>query len=532
MSRINVFVHHLRGGFATNCSSSHSLIYLPGAGDDLSNVHDGVYDWGWVAASRQAKAPYVRWQLEASGALEDAIARALGLPEQGAAGGDYYRWSGPPELLREIARWALEDGVVALGGPDNAEHHELSGPKAIDPADFGGSWTSRKDPLGFWTLLSDQGTRLRLSFARADHPHVRPFRSTWPELVDLKITDRCKTGCSFCSQDSRPDGAHAKVEDVVKLLDALAKAKVMEVVLGGGEPTEHPDFSKIVGEIQRRKMRAAFTTRRLDWFKRVQKKEANWRDVHWAYSLNRVEELDSLAGKRRWDETPLPAIHVVMGTALARRESLLAIARKCVEPWLQLVLLGYKATGRAAETTPLDDSHWFDTCTESGISRVSIDAVLAARYDLELQRRGVPPWLVDVEDGRYAMHVDAVRGTCGPSSFCARDEMFAIPSGDDPIEAAFSRINDRLGPARLQRALELEQDGLRRSGDEKGLVMLDAAMEGRCEACAAASSRPEGGVRGRPKLLCDDCASKEEHAPAAPRTPPSVDAPCAAGRSR
>lgn len=511
MGRANVFVHHLRGLFAANCSSSHSLIYLPGAQDDLRGVQDGAYGWDFVAASREAKLPYIRWELEAAGGLDEAIAAELGLPAKGAAGGDYYHWWAPPDLARDIARWALMDGVVALGGPENAEHHELSGPKAIDPSGFGDQgWRVRKDPLGFWTLLSGWGTKLRLSFSRADHPQVRPFRSTWPELVDLKITDRCSAGCAFCYQNSRPDGAHSRFEDVVALLDALKRVHVMEVVLGGGEPTEHPQFSRIVREIQLREMRAAFTTRRLDWHERVKKTDAHWPEVHWAYSLHGVDDLDAVARMRKRSRAPMPSIHVVMGTELSRREPLLEIARRCAENWLQLVLLGFKATGRAVGATPLDDSHWLATCAASGIRQVAIDAVLAAKYDLELQRRGIPAWLVEVEDGRYAMHVDAVRGLCGPSSYCSRDERFAIPSGGDPIKAAFDRINDLLGPTRMHRALELEQDRSLSAGDEQELVLLDAAMEGRCEVCGARDARPRGGIRDRPKVLCERCASEED----------------------
>ena len=123
MSRLHVFLHHLRGGFATNCSSSHSLIYLPGAQDDLSNVRDGVYDYGFVLASRAAKLPYIRFELEASGGLDDEIQAELGLPEEGARQGDDYTWSAPPEMAKEIARWALMDGVVALAGDESARAH-------------------------------------------------------------------------------------------------------------------------------------------------------------------------------------------------------------------------------------------------------------------------------------------------------------------------------------------------------------------------------------------------------------------------
>ncbi|MGC4120284.1 MAG: radical SAM protein [Myxococcales bacterium] len=500
-SRINVFVHHLRGGFATNCSSSHSLLYLPGTPDDLTGVHENVYDWGFVLATRAAKLPYIRFQLEAAEACDEALVAELGLPAEGAESGDYYSWSAPPELAKEIARWALMDGVVVLGGPDNGEYHTLSTTKAIDPASAS-VWQVRRDPLGFWTVIDEGGTKMRLSFSTASHPQVLPFRSTWPEMVDLKITDRCNAGCTFCYQDSRPDGAHARMEDILDRLHELKRAQVLEVVLGGGEPTEHPQFSRIVGEIQRRGMRAGFTTRQLDWRRRVDESQANWSEVRWAYSISSVDDAERVTQMR---PNAHPAIHVVMGTEVSRPEPLRQVAELCKKSWLQLVLLGFKSKGRASSLTAIDDSHWFDVCAAAGLKQVAIDAVLASKDDLELRRRGVPDWLTELDDGRYSMHVDAVRGTCGPSSFCAPEETFALPKGDDAIREAFDRINERLGPARLRRALELEQDAALAARDEKRLVMLDAAMEGRCEQCGAPGAEPVGGERGRPSLLCPRC---------------------------
>lgn len=510
MARTHVFVHHLRRGFATNCSSSHCFVFLPGAKDELGTVPGEEYAASFVAASRGAKLPYVRLELDAARAADESVVAELGLPAQGAAPPEvYYRWTAPPALAKEIARWALMDGVVALGGPDFGELHPLAAKgKPVVPAYFGRA-LSRRDPLGFWTLLDERGTKLRLSFAQADHPQVQPFRSTWPETVDLKITERCRSGCAYCSQDARPDGAHAAWPDLLVLLAELANAKVMEVVLGGGEPTEHPDFAKVVGTVQQLGMRAAFTTRHRQWHERVDKRAADWDAARWAYSVDRADELEALSklGRDAWLPTR-PAIHVVMGTPGSQRENLEEIARYCAAEGLPLVLLGLKRTGRACDLEPLDDAHWLETCEAAGLDGVAIDAVLARKYDLELQRRGVPAWLYEVEDGRFAMHVDAVRGRCGPSSYCPPEETFPLPTGREPIRQAFDRINERLGPARLRRALELEQDAAAAARDEQRLVLLDAAMEGRCEACGEPGAEPVGGERGPPRVLCGSCRGR------------------------
>ncbi len=496
----SAFLHFLRVGAATNCSSSHSLIFLPGTPDALPAVA-GEYEWDFALASREAKLPYLSLQLDSAEAWDEQVAAALGLSKaQGSLGS--YGWSGPAALLQDVARWALGDGVVALGGPDYGEHHRLSGPQAIDPNEFG-YCKVRRDPLGFWTVVGGWGGKVRLSFSETDHPQVQPFRSTWPELVDLKITDRCEAGCAFCYQDSRPDGAHAKLEDTLAILDALQEAQVLEVVLGGGEPTLHPEFARLLAEAQRRSMRVAFTTRRLDWHQGLDLSKVDRQQLHWAYSLQHLDELEAFGDHphRSWPQT----LHVVMGTELSAFEPLAEIAEWTARHSAQLVLLGFKSTGRAASLTPLDDSHWLETCELAGAKRVALDATLAAKYDAELALRGVPPWLYEVEDGRFSMHVDAVRGLCAPSSFCEPAERFALPSGPEAIRKAFDRINERLGPARFQRHLELEQAQARAAEDQRRLVLLDAAMEGRCERCGEARAERLGGVRGRPLLLCPKC---------------------------
>lgn len=62
-----------------------------------------------------------------------------------------------------------------------------------------------------------------------------------PELIDVGITSRCSMGCSYCYTDSKPGLAHAPKELVPNLLMSLNEPPY-QLAIGGGEPTEHPDF--------------------------------------------------------------------------------------------------------------------------------------------------------------------------------------------------------------------------------------------------------------------------------------------------
>jgi len=65
-----------------------------------------------------------------------------------------------------------------------------------------------------------------------------------PRVVHVSITSACNWDCIFCTAHNRP-GTTYPTETIYRVLDRLAKAGVVAVVLYGGEPTLHPDFINI-----------------------------------------------------------------------------------------------------------------------------------------------------------------------------------------------------------------------------------------------------------------------------------------------
>lgn len=504
----SLFLHNLRIGFATNSSSAHSLVFLPGKADENPVERHEYHDEHFTLASPEAKKPYLRLQLDGAG-LAGELADLLGGPVGEGRVNHQTRWEGPPDLLRDVATWAMKEGVVILGGGDGSPHPDGISENAVDPSDFG-HCRVRRDPLGFWSVMEDsRGRKARFSFGRAADPHVVPFRSTWPELVDLKVTERCRAGCTYCYQDSRPDGRHAPLSVILPIVEKLKEAQVFEVVLGGGEPTEHPDFHAILAAVQKAGLRPAFTTRRLEWIDEAAKAvDVDWRRVAWAFSVESEADVERAGARSSQAKAPgiwRPAVHVVMGTQAARPQSLSRIAKACRAGGMRLVLLGFKRTGRAAGAAPEDETHWLATLSGVGEREVALDTALAERSERALRSAGVPEWLYEVEDGRFSMYVDAVTGRCGPSSWCEVEAMLPLPEGERAVERAFEELNRRLGPSRRQRSLELDQIDAQKAGDAKRLVMLDAAMEGRCERCGAVGATIDPGGLERPKALCPRC---------------------------
>ena len=67
-----------------------------------------------------------------------------------------------------------------------------------------------------------------------------------PTLVDLQVTRRCNMGCPHCYASSHPAGEHMAFEDVVRVLEEIARAGVCQLAIGGGEPLLHPAIAEIL----------------------------------------------------------------------------------------------------------------------------------------------------------------------------------------------------------------------------------------------------------------------------------------------
>jgi len=166
------------------------------------------------------------------------------------------------ESYKELAGWiydviVVNDNVLILGGSDNGNDFsaELNDGNSIYTP-FSGivinndykyamsdtvfSYDKEND---FITLFSRRdGTRIRTVKKNLKKPEYR-FS---PELVDLKITNKCNIGCPDCYQSSIPDGTHANYVDIYNVLKNMADNHVLEVAIGGGDPLQHNKIETIL----------------------------------------------------------------------------------------------------------------------------------------------------------------------------------------------------------------------------------------------------------------------------------------------
>ena len=83
--------------------------------------------------------------------------------------------------------------------------------------------------------------------------------------VDLKVTDYCDYGCTFCYQNSKVSGKHADLEYIKRVLDFLNENNILEVVVGGGEPTRYPYIFDVFLEAIKRRLFFSLTTKNINF---------------------------------------------------------------------------------------------------------------------------------------------------------------------------------------------------------------------------------------------------------------------------
>lgn len=472
MTRIQV--SNVRVGFATNSSSSHSILILPGHGLEDGGQSDGFGWEAFVLASRDEKRRYLASQIAdevgftswpsthahhvGNAAALAIVESILGPPVPDDVGYVDHQsdWALPRDwadgdrldegFARAMAAFLDRSDVVVLGGNDNNfDHvHPLYEREEIREARWRGGIPSDSSGVGLvarrdeldpasWTLFNrGSGGKARVVLGEG----APPERASAPELVDVKITDYCPYGCDFCYQGSTVAGRHAPLERLVDLAEALGEARVFEVALGGGEPTLHPGFIRVLEAFRDRGVVPNFTTRNLGWLKAKRTVQAVERLAgSFAYSCTRASDVEALARALRaagWAGRA-PTVHVVMGTV--RPQSFRGILAQAKTRRFGVTLLGWKRTGRAADRPPPVPylAWWRGIAEESGPWRLGVDTALAAEAEAAGQLDDVPRRMFHTEDGPFSCYVDAVAGTIAPSSW--QPERGSHPMGADWLRA-------------------------------------------------------------------------------------------------
>jgi len=450
-------ITNVRYGFATNSSSSHSIILAEGLADNEVGVDsDLCYGWGnFILASREAKAQYFavamlrHYWTDSKLGFDEAVSLVRKfLPLDGVSNetlrGSYIDHQSSPTFPRPrlpgqgmVPLWDFyreeiveNDKVAILGGNDNDEWEgrpegEEFSPYA-DVVDLDAQESRkvyRKDRTGHFSVFNyENGTKVRF----APTGVAIPKRAATPELVDVKITNYCGMGCTYCYQDSTAKGKHAPTERLTSLAYNLKDMGVFEVAIGGGEPTDHPDFPEILRNFDHYGTKPSFSTQSWEWLKRPEIWEAVKR-----YCGAVALSTQNPAHVRPWlEQTKQLGIkahfHYVLG--LSPLENLGAFVRELgrdADDWTMrghLVLLAFKSVGRGKRLTPHATKGWGKVLVDALEDRrwawtVAVDSFLVDEIDQEFVENRPNGVLYEKSDGRFSCYYDAVEDEWAVHSF-------------------------------------------------------------------------------------------------------------------
>jgi hypothetical protein len=476
-------IHNFRVGFATNSSSSHSVVLIPpseiGHVREIESGEPNHFGWDFFRlATPENKLRYLAAQMFAK--IETDIPRQLEIAArfdkeipgyadeiQRLIDANAHSWDFPsvdhqsvyqietmsPQFLERMIAFFKSDRVVILGGNDNSDGNAHIMPTGADELEaFNALMTDGTDVKvredGPYMILfnTGDGKKTRISFEDGVPDYIK---ASAPELVDLKITDYCGRGCNFCYQSSTTAGKHAPLDEILRSLDMLAEMEVFEVALGGGEPTDHPDFVTILEAATERGIKPNFTTlsdRWLDDQRVVDAVKANVGGVGVSCSDKKALELarriKTTVGS--WRGCTVMAQHVLGSVPLTVTAEFLDEAFSTHMP---VLLLGFKEVGFGAHYERHDDPIHTPVILKLAMDQahekmrwpqLSVDTALVDQYPDLLAALGVPDALVTSPEGKFSCYIDAVEGLMGPSSYVEKTSMDGLAATTDEFKQVFA----------------------------------------------------------------------------------------------
>jgi hypothetical protein len=459
-------IHNIRYGFATNSSSSHSIVLLSTPAPD--DGQDTYQEFGWdhfTIGNEENKLAYVgqavKSNLQSLHNLSQEDAATLAEKyvdlERGKIDPTGYidhqsvfqlpvhpvfknSWRCPKlhkKYIQQLLDVVKDPNVVILGGSDNDdEDHHLSSlgteilSRIMCDGRAGTVW-GRYDEAGkFWSLFDiEQGYKVRFSFS---DDVVSAEKSEVPELVDLKITDFCDRGCSYCYQDSKKTGEHGKPDVIKRIISCLSDLETFEVTFGGGEPTSHPQFFEILQHCASVGIVANFTTADIDFvIKNYEQIQSIGCVGGIGYSAGYgfdTEKLAKLFALNDRHSRPKITLHVVEG--MVSNNSLEQTIKQADMFGFGVLVLGFKETGRATKPAYNKKEFNLEKVLDGFFEKkwwtgphLSLDTMLVNKHKDWLHKHSDPVMFTSRE-GAHSMYIDGVKQTMHASSY---DESEGVP---------------------------------------------------------------------------------------------------------
>jgi radical SAM protein with 4Fe4S-binding SPASM domain len=277
-----------------------------------------------------------------------------------------------------------------------------------------------------YNFTGDTGTGMTVRWGRSLDED--PLFAPWPELADISIGNNCSKGCEFCYKGSTEDGTVMSLDRYQFVLASLQSPRwgnVFQVALGGGEPLEHPQFTRIIDATADRGIVANFTTNGM-LLDRSLVRSIRWKMGALALSVRSIEDMDEKVTAMLKEENIRTNIHFILNneTIEEANEILKGGFNGRLKGVDNVIFLTYKAAGRAgAEHNLAMDDRLMNFIGSVRGNRCSAGVGFDACFvPLLLRHTSVNPDIVDsCECGFFSVYIDEELNV-KPCSFATGDD--------------------------------------------------------------------------------------------------------------
>jgi len=279
--------------------------------------------------------------------------------------------------------------------------------------------------------IFDDGTKIREN-------NLDNLTPSFPENIDLKITDYCDRGCLFCHENSTTKGIHGDILNQ-EFIDTIQP--FTELALGGGNPLDHPDLVEFLKKLRSKNILANITVNQKHFIDN--KKYVDFlisEKLVYGLGISVTKVTDELLDLLK--ENPNIVIHVIYGVITEEE------FKKLYDNNLKVLILGYKIfrrgeiwLSRKEEEFSVNSKWLFDELGEATkhFKVVSFDN-LAIRQ-LEVKRlMSESDWnnFYMGDDGQYTMYIDMVKKEFASSSTSTNRQLTL-----DNIEDMFNVVRNQ-----------------------------------------------------------------------------------------
>ena len=165
------------------------------------------------------------------------------------------------------------------------------------------------------------------------------FVAAFPESMDLKITNMCDVGCSFCHEKSVPNGKHG---DMLNLEFINTLHPYTEVAIGGGDPMAYPYIVTFLQNLKIRHIIANMTVHHSSFLENRMLIDQLIRNrLIWGLGVSVIDPTEEFMSAISGYENAV--VHVINGVMPIEN------LRKMYDRNIKVLILGYKQFGRGKE---------------------------------------------------------------------------------------------------------------------------------------------------------------------------------------